>query len=110
VVGEGFWQVTPTPQALAALDASPADFTDLAGLISIAEEAGWSPVYVHVSDAAEWDDYEWSWVGSLTEWALNNPGHPDAAEALMLAQEHRDKWLRGYRNVLGFATLVLRRG
>jgi hypothetical protein len=34
-----------------------------------------------VSDAAEWDDYEWSWIGSLTEWALDNPGHPNAAEA-----------------------------
>jgi hypothetical protein len=26
-----------------------------------------------------------------------------------LASEHRDQWLRGYRNVLGFVTLVLRR-
>ncbi|HEU5109332.1 MAG TPA: SAM-dependent methyltransferase, partial [Micromonosporaceae bacterium] len=68
-----------------------------------------TPVYAHVSDAAEWDDYEWSWVGSLTEWALDNPGHPDAAEALRVAREHRDGWLRGYRDVLGFATLVLRR-
>ena len=66
-------------------------------------------MYAHVSDAAEWDDYEWSWIGSLTEWALDNPGHPDAAGALTLAREHRDEWLRGYRNVLGFATLVLRR-
>jgi trans-aconitate methyltransferase len=64
---------------------------------------------VDVSDAAEWDNYEWSWIGSLTEWAVDNPGHPDAAEALTVAHEHRDQWLRGYRNVLGFATLVLRR-
>lgn len=43
-------------------------------------------MYAHVSDVAEWDDYEWSWTGSLTEWALDNPGHPDAAEALTLAE------------------------
>jgi SAM-dependent methyltransferase len=109
IVGEGFWQAPPTPAALAALDAEPAEFTDLAGLVDAAERAGWTPVYAHVSDAAEWDDYEWSWVGSLTEWALDNPGHPDAAEALTVAREHRDQWLRGYRDVLGFATLVLRR-
>ena len=109
LVGEGFWQVSPTPAALAALQATPADFTDLAGLVDIAERAGWAPVYAHVSDAAEWDDYEWSWTGSLTQWALDNPGHPDAAEARNGAREHRDQWLRGYRNVLGFATLVLRR-
>ena len=66
-------------------------------------------MYAHVSDAAEWDDYEWSWTGSLTEWALDNPGHPDAAGALAAAREHRDQWLRGYRGVLGFVTLVLRR-
>jgi SAM-dependent methyltransferase len=109
LVGEGFWQVPPTPQALAALDAAPEDFTDLVGLVDAAEQAGWTPGYAHVSDAAEWDDYEWSWIGSLTGWALDNPGHPDAAEALAVAREHRRQWLRGYRDVLGFATLVLRR-
>jgi SAM-dependent methyltransferase len=109
LVGEGFWQVPPTWPALAALDAKPEDFTDLAGLVDVAEEAGWTPVYAHVSDAAEWDNYEWSWIGSLTEWAVDNPGHPDAVDALAAAREHRDQWLRGYRNVLGFVTLVLRR-
>jgi SAM-dependent methyltransferase len=109
LVGEGFWQAPPPPAALAALDATPEEFTDLAGLVDAAELAGWTPVYAHVSDAAEWDDYEWSWTGSLTRWALDNPGHPDAAEALAVAREHRGRWLRGYRDVLGFATLVLRR-
>ncbi|MEV0155524.1 class I SAM-dependent methyltransferase [Micromonospora sp. NPDC050686] len=109
LIGEGFWQAPPTPAALAALDVKPEDYTDLAGLVDVAEQAGWTPVYAHVSDAAEWDNYEWSWVGSLTEWALDNPGHPDAADALAVAREHRDQWLRGYRDVLGFATLVLRR-
>jgi SAM-dependent methyltransferase len=110
LVGEGFWSAPPTPAALSALDAKPTDYTDLAGLVDAAEQAGWTPVYAHVSDVAEWDNYEWSWVGSLTEWALDNPGHPDAAEALAFARAHRDGWLRGYREVLGFATLVLRRG
>lgn len=109
LVGEGFWQVPPTAAALAALDAKAEDHTDLPGLLDTAEEAGWTAVYAHVSDAGEWDDYEWSWVGSLTEWALDNPGHPDAEQARTVAREHRDQWLRGYRDVLGFVTLVLRR-
>lgn len=109
LVGEGFWQVPPTAAALAALAVKPEDYSDLPGLLDAAEEAGWTAVYAHVSDAAEWDDYEWSWIGSLTEWALDNPGHPDSAPALALAREHRDQWLRGYRDVLGFVTLVLRR-
>jgi SAM-dependent methyltransferase len=109
LIGEGFWQISPTPAALSALGATPEDFTDLAGLVDIAEQAGWTPVYAHVSDAAEWDNYEWSWIGSVSEWAIENPGHPDAADARTAAREHRDQWLRGYRNVLGFVTLLLRR-
>ncbi|MFI5836623.1 SAM-dependent methyltransferase [Micromonospora sp. NPDC051300] len=109
LLGECFWQAPPTPAALTALDVEATDHTDLAGLVDVVEQAGWTPVYAHVSDAAEWDNYEWSWVGSLTEWALDNPGHPDAADALTAAREHRSGWLRGYRDVLGFATLVLRR-
>ncbi|BCY09553.1 cyclopropane-fatty-acyl-phospholipid synthase family protein [Actinoplanes sp. L3-i22] len=109
MVGEGFWAVPPTKAALTGLDTTPDEFTDLPGLVEQAAKAGWAPTYAHVSEAAEWDDYEWSWTGSLTGWALDNPGHPDAADALAAAQTHRDGWLRGYRGVLGFVTLVLRR-
>ncbi len=109
MVGEGFWAVPPTRAALDALDATPADYTALAGLVEVAANAGWVPVYAHVSEAAEWDEYEWSWTGSLTGWALDNPGHPDAAAVLAIARNHRNGWLGGYRGVLGFVTLVLRR-
>ncbi|MFI7547176.1 SAM-dependent methyltransferase [Actinoplanes sp. NPDC049599] len=109
LIGECFWEAPPTPEALAALGLRPEDHTGLADLVDAAEQAGWTPVYAHVSDTAEWDNYEWSWTGSLTGWALDNPGHPDAAEALAQAREHRERWLRGYRKVLGFVTLVLRR-
>ena len=109
IVGGAFWESPPTPAALTALDVKPSDLTDLAGLVEQAADAGWLPVYAHVSDPAEWDDYEWSWTGSVLEWALDNPGHPDAGELTRIAQERRSGWLRGYRGVLGFATLVLRR-
>src|SRR5690349_5656066 len=110
LVGECFWEVPPPSGTPAALGVEAEDYTDLAGLVDVAEQAGWASVYAHISDTAEWDDYEWSWTGSLTEWALDNPGHPDASTALALAREHRGGWLRGYREVLGFVTLVLRRG
>ena len=108
LVGERFWQAAPTPAALAGLTAA-GNLTDLGGLVDAAERAGWTPVYAHVSEAGEWDHYEWSWIGSLAGWALDNPGHPDAAGALTVARDHRERWLRGYRGVLGFATMVLRR-
>ncbi|MDT0265277.1 class I SAM-dependent methyltransferase [Streptomyces sp. DSM 44915] len=108
VLGECFWEREPTPAALTALGAEPADFTDLAGLVARCVEAGLTPVHGRVSTLDEWDDYEWCWTGSLAGWALDHPEHPKAAEAAATAAEHRAGWLGGYRGVLGFATLVLR--
>jgi hypothetical protein len=53
------------------------------------------------------DVYEWSWTGSLTQWA---PAEATAAdqrrEVLRIDAEHRTAWLDGYRGQLGFATVV----
>lgn len=103
VVGDGFWESEPTDAAL-AVGFERDEYADLATTVSRVADAGWAPIYGHVSTAAEWDDYEWSWTGSLTDWALDND-----AEAVAAASVHRDGWLRGYRGVLGFVTLVLRR-
>jgi SAM-dependent methyltransferase len=72
LVGECFWEVPPPPGTPAALGVKAEDYTDLAGLVDTAEQAGWAPVYAHISDTAEWDDYEWSWTGSLTEVATRS--------------------------------------
>jgi SAM-dependent methyltransferase len=108
LVGEGFWASPPDEATLQGLGATAEDFTDLAGLVDTVEAFGWTPIYAHVSEEGEWDDYEWSWVGSLTQWALDNPSHPDARDALTAAREHRAGWLGGYRGTLGFACLLLR--
>ncbi|MEU6722611.1 class I SAM-dependent methyltransferase [Nonomuraea wenchangensis] len=104
LVGEGFWERPPTPELVAEIGAFP----DLAGTVAAAESGGWLTVHAHVSDRAEWDDYEFSWTGSLARWAAEHPG-PDGDEALRAAREHRDIWLNGYRDLLGFVTLLLRR-
>jgi len=69
--------------------------------------AGWEPGYGHVSSAEEWDDYEWSWTGSLTAWALTEADEAGRASALQIACTHREEWLAGYRGQLGFVTVVL---
>jgi SAM-dependent methyltransferase len=109
LIGDGYWERPPDERALRALGADPADLLSLADLVDVVEDAGWTPVHGHVSEPGEWDDYEWSWSGSLTEWALDHRGEPDAAEVVEAARCHRDGWLRGYRGVLGFVTLLLRR-
>ncbi|MEU4120101.1 class I SAM-dependent methyltransferase [Kitasatospora sp. NPDC028055] len=109
LVGEGFWEREPSRAALDGLGAAREDFADLATTTDRVLAEGWTPVYGHVSSAREWDDYEFSWTGSLAEWALDHPEDPDAAAAREAADEHRAGWLHGYRGTLGFVTLLLRR-
>ena len=108
LLGDGVWDTPPTARALRALEATAEDFPDLEGLVRLVREHGYEPVHGHVSTLEEWDEYEWSWTGSLTDWALEPGRDPgDREQALAAAVEHRDGWLGGYRGVLGFASLVL---
>lgn len=108
LLGDQFWQVPPTPQALSALAASPGDLPDLAEFMAQVQAACFEPGFGHVSTLAEWDDYEWSWTGSLVDWAVHEaPTDAEREEALAAARQHRQQWLGGYRGVLGFVTLVL---
>src|SRR4051794_8501412 len=107
LLGEGYWEGTPSDTALAALGAEPGELPDIAGVVAAAQEAGFEPGYGHLSSAAEWDHYEWCWTGALTEWALTKAPEEDRAAALELAREHRRQYLEGYRGELGFASLVL---
>lgn len=108
LVGDAFWEREPDAATRAEL-AGPSEWHDLAGTVDLVVAEGWTPVYAHTSTLEEWDDYEWSWTGSLAQWALDHPEDPSAEEALKAVEEHRTAWLRGYRGVLGFVTLVLRR-
>ncbi len=104
LVGDAYWEGEPSPEAVEMLG----DFADLAATVDRVMADGWVPVYGHVSTRHELDDYEWSWTGSLAEWALDHPDHPDRDQALAAAATHRDEWLRVYRDVFGFVCLVLR--
>ncbi|MEU9234333.1 SAM-dependent methyltransferase [Streptomyces subrutilus] len=108
LLGDCFWEREP---GRAVLDAGFAadDHEDLATTVDRVTAAGWVPLHGHVSTLREWDDYEWSWTGSLSRWALDHPEHPDHAQALEAAAAHRTAWLHGYRGTLGFVTLLLRR-
>jgi SAM-dependent methyltransferase len=109
LIGDGFWEREPGQAALGELGATRADFDDLATTVDRVVADGWTPVYGHTSTLEEWDDYEWSWTGSLARWALDHPGDPGGAAALETATAHRHGWLHGYRGTLGFVCLLLRR-
>ena len=109
LLGETIWeQQHPSVAAQEALGAGPEDFPTLAQFLRTCEEHGFEVGYAHVSGAPEWDDYEWSWTGSLVEWAQNAaPSIADREQALTAARTHRRQWVEGYRGELGFVTAVL---
>lgn len=109
VLGDCFWETEPDAALRAELEDGPQKFADLRTTVARVIADGWTPVYGYVSTVADWDDYEWNWTGSLARWALDNPEHPDRDQALRASAAHRDGWLNGYRGVLGFVTLLLRR-
>ena len=97
LLGDALWERPPSAAAQEALQAGPDEFPtspDCSPDPRRRLRAG----HGHVSTLGEWDDYEWSWTGSLTEWALREaPSQAERAEALAVAQQHRDEWLLGYR-------------
>jgi SAM-dependent methyltransferase len=109
LVGECFWEQTPTSQVLDVLGAELEENGDLAATVEVAAANGWVPLQGHVSTLEEWDDYEWSWTGALARWALDRPDHPDSAQVMAASVEHRRAWLQGYRGTLGFLTVLLSR-
>jgi len=109
LVGECFWEQTPTPRVLDLLGAQPDDYGGLAATVEVAAAHGWVPLQGHVSTLEEWDDYEWSWTGVLAAWATEHPDDPDRDQVMAASVEHRRAWLGGYRGTLGFVTLVLAR-
>ncbi|MFF9346866.1 SAM-dependent methyltransferase [Streptomyces sp. NPDC014734] len=105
LIGDGFWEREPSPEAVEMLG----DFADLATTVDRVAAAGWTPVHGHVSTRAELDAYEWACWGTLASWALDNPADPESPQVLETAGIRRSEWLRVYRDCFGFVSLVLRR-
>jgi trans-aconitate methyltransferase len=97
LIGEGIWEQPPTPSALAALDAQPDDFTDLAGLVALCRDSGYEVLGVATANQDEWDAFEAGFVA----------GREKAGENRAEIDKHRDGYLNGYRGILGFAYLTL---
>ena len=106
---EGFWQRPPTDAELSRMwpDASAHDHTDLAGLVDLAVDAGFRPVWTETASEDEWEQFESGYQASTEEWLATNPDHPDAAALRVKADRHRASWLGGYRGIFGLAYLTL---
>lgn len=107
LIGDGFWESTPTPEVRENFGGDEAELHDLATTVDVMMAGGMAPLDAHISAASEWDRYEWAWTGSLERHVRIHPDDPDTEALRALAAEHRHTYLRGYRGVLGFITCLL---
>lgn len=108
LLGEGFWQRTPTPAELSRMwpDAAVTDHPDLATLIGLAVAAGFRPEWTETASLDEWEEFESGYLADTEVWLAGHPDHPLAAQTRERADRHRARWLT-YRGVLGLAYLTL---
>lgn len=108
LLGEGFWQRTPTPAELSRMwpDAKATDHPDLATLVDLTVEAGFRPEWTETASLDEWEEFESGYLADTEVWLAEHPDHPLAAETRQRADRHRAAWLT-YRGVLGLAYLTL---
>ncbi|MFE0775249.1 SAM-dependent methyltransferase [Streptomyces sp. NPDC058861] len=109
VLGEGFWERTPTGAELAGMwpGARADDHLPLGALVDLAIGAGFRPAWIETASAEEWEEFESGYRHDTEVWLAANPGHPLAAETRERVDRQRSGWLNGYRGVLGIAYLTL---
>jgi SAM-dependent methyltransferase len=103
LLGEGYWRRSPEDDYLEALGGATADeLDDYGGLMSAAEDAGFTPLYASVASDADWDRYEWRQI-------LNSErsGHPALRERAQGARARLTQPVG--RDTLGFALALFRR-
>ncbi|MFE9040121.1 SAM-dependent methyltransferase [Streptomyces sp. NPDC007818] len=109
VLGEGFWERTPTGTELAAMwpGATAGDHFPLGGLVDLAIAAGFRPAWIETASRDEWEAFESGYRYDTEVWLAAHPDHPLAAETRERVDRQRSGWLNGYRGVLGMAYLTL---
>jgi len=107
--GTGFWERPPTVDEAAGLGATPDDFGSLPDLVDLALACGFRLLDLRTATRREWEEFELGYLADWEEWLMQWPDDPAAAGIRAQADAHRNGYLRGYRDVLGFAYLTLGR-
>lgn len=107
--GAEIWDQAPTRRQLAAMwpGTTPETCLYLPDVVDAAVEAGFRPLRVETATRGEWDEFESGLAAGAEEWLLANPDHPEAGQVRDRLDTHLSVWLRGHRDVMGFAYLTL---
>lgn len=102
--GDGFWARPPSREAVGLFGEETSPLPDL---MEACRGAGWRVIHLSTASQLEWDDFESAFRAGRQEWLLANPGHPRAAEIRDWIDARERQYVTVYREVLGFAYLVL---
>ncbi|HSZ39005.1 MAG TPA: class I SAM-dependent methyltransferase [Trebonia sp.] len=107
--GAEIWDRTPTGEQLANMwpGISADDCLSLPGLVDAATAEGFRPLSVQTATRGEWEEFESGLAAADEEWLLANGNHPEAVQVRDRLDRQRSIWLRGHRDVMGFAYLTL---
>jgi cyclopropane fatty-acyl-phospholipid synthase-like methyltransferase len=104
VYGEGTWEERGPVDHTLVWDDMYA-LPSVAGLVDRAVETGFRPLWVETASTDELYAFESGYLADSEEWLLTHPDETRQAAN----DEHRTRWLHGYRNGFGFAYLTLGR-
>lgn len=107
--GTGFWERPPTEAEAESIGMRPTSLHDLDGLVDLTIAAGYRPLFIQTANRDEWEQFEAGYLADWETWLVQYGDHPTAGGVREQADKHRNEWLHGWRNVLGFAHLTLGR-
>ena len=107
--GAEIWDRSPTDEQLANMwpGMTVDDCLHLPGLVDAATAEGFRPLRIQTATRGEWEEFESGYAAGAEEWLLANGDHPKAEQVRAKLDHHRSIWLRGHRDVLGYAYLTL---
>lgn len=107
--GVEYWEHPPTTTELANMweGTTAEDCPLLADLVDQAIAAGFRPIRTETVAREEWEEYESGHMADRELWLAAHPDHPDADAIRQALDAQRAIWLRGHRDVMGFAYLTL---
>lgn len=104
--GDGYWERAPGEAATAMFGAEVLALPDL---VDTALALGWRVMHLSTADQREWDDFESTWRAGRQEWLLAHPDDRRADQTCEKIDSQLRDYIGVYRNVLGFAYLILER-
>lgn len=104
-----FWERPPTDAEVSRMwpGMTADDCTDLAGVVDLAIASGFRPLRIESVTRGEWEEFESLYAAEREEWLLSHHSHPQAGEVRAQLDKSRSIWLRGHRDIFGFAYLTL---